>query len=353
MGDVLFADFETRSPVDIRKAGADVYAKDPNARVMAFGYAFNDDPVQVVKMGEDPPHNVLAHVAEGGLVVAHNAPFEWVVWNYMWRNEFPKIPYLSINQMVCTATMAYAMSLPGSLERAAPAAGIDIKKDMQGNRVMLQLAQPKDIVDGKIEWYEPSDYPQKFDRMYAYCATDVNVERDLYKRLSSLSPKEKKLWYLDHKINQKGVYIDVEAVKKAVELVNLEKERLDKEMRELTNNEVATCNATLQLTSWIKSQGLDIEGVAKNDVTLLLEDETVPEHVKKVLLLRQEAAKASNAKLTSMINSCGEDNRARSLFQYHGAGTGRWAGRRIQVQNLPRSEISKDEIDYILGLFHG
>jgi len=354
VGDILFCDFETRSPVDIKKAGADVYARDPHARVMAFGYCFNDDNVTVNKMGQAPPAKVIDHVRSGGYVVAHNAPFEWVIWNYCWRREF-YLPEIKIEQMICTMSMAYACGLPGSLEKSSAAAGIDMQKDMQGNRIMLQLAAPKEgpTFWGTYLWHEPEIFEEKFNRMYEYCAKDVEVERKLYKRLVQLSPNEKQIWYLDHKINQRGVYIDIPSVRNALELVEFERKRLNKRMQDITNGAVATCNATKQLTDWILDQGVKVESIAKADILELLNEITLPDNIREALLTRQEAAKSSNAKLQSMIESVCDDNRARSLFQYHGAGTGRWAGRRIQVQNLPRSKISLKEIEGVIGLLNG
>lgn len=344
---ILFGDFETRSPVDIKKAGADVYAKSEYARVMAFGYGFDDGDITVNRLGQRPPYEVVEHISNNGRMVAHNAAFEWVVWNYCWRREFPDLPPLNIEQLICTLAMSYAMGLPGALEKAAPAAGIDTKKDMQGNRVMLQLSQPRNIYDGFHTWYEPEDYPEKFETMYDYCKQDVVVERELYKKLLHLAEDEKRLWILDHKINQRGIKIDIKAVKAAIKLVEYEKKRLDEKMREITDNAVATCNANAQLKEWLILQGLDLEGVAKNDVLELL-DGDLPYKIREVLLTRQEAAKSSNAKLTSMLLSVCDDDRARSLLQYHGAGTGRWAGRRIQIQNLPRSKISTDDIKRVI-----
>ncbi len=343
---ILHLDFESQSPVDIKRAGADVYARHPQCTVMATGFAFDDEDVRVNPIHEIPDFEVVEHVASGGKVVAHSAQFELAVWNYAWRREFPSLPPLKLEQTVCTSAMAYAMGLPGSLGNAAAAAGIDFQKDMKGQRVMLQLATPKE--DGTF--YKPDEVPEKWAEMYSYCKIDVEVERGLYKRLVKLTKKEQRVWELDQIINQRGVAIDFIAVKRAIELVEFEKNRLDTLMRELTDDDVATCTATAQLTKYLKFQGFDVEGVAKNDITELLGQDDLPEKIKKILELRREAAKSSTAKLASMINGMCDDGRVRGLFQYHGAGTGRWAGRRIQLQNLPRPNLSQGEIEDVLGL---
>lgn len=353
MSDTLFIDFETRSGIDLRKQGADIYARDKTTRVMAFGYAFNDEPIKINRMGDPPPKRVLDHVFEGRKTVAHNAPFEWVIWNYAWKKEFDFLPPLKIEQLDCTMARAYAMALPGSLEKAAAAAGIDAQKDMKGQRIMLRLSQPRSIdAQGNIVWWNYDDCPDKWEKMYDYCVQDIEVERQLYKRLLPLSENETKLWQLDHKINQRGVAVDLNCIMSAMRISDLETKRLNQQMREVTSDGVYTCSSVAQLTQWIKDQGVDVKTVGRNDVVNLLKDESLPEVVRKALLIRQEAAKSSVKKLDSMFGSAGDDGRVRSIFQYHGAGTGRWAGRRIQPQNFPRNKIPQEDIEKVFDLLH-
>lgn len=345
MGDILFIDYETRSKVDLQTRGADIYARDASTDVMAFGWAFDDLPVQVNPIFSPPPPDVTSHVKNGGIVVAHNATFEWLIWNYVWRRVYPSIPILSISQCRCTMVMSYAMGLPGSLEKASAAAGLDMKKDMKGNRVMIQLSQPKK--DGTF--YEPITDDEKFEQMYKYCETDIDVERKLYKRLLPLSAKEQALWELDHKINQRGVAVDYASALQAISIVDFEKKRLDEEMRKVTNNEVSTCSANAQLTTFLRNSGVQTEGVAKHIVSDLLEKDKLPQNCRAALLYRQEAAKSSTAKFVSLIERSGTDHRMRSTLQYHGAGTGRWAGRGFQLHNLPRPRLAKEEIQGVFA----
>lgn len=354
MPDILFGDFEARSAVDIKKCGADVYARDRTTRATAFGYAFNDDEVLVSRMGEPPEPAICDHIESGGKFVAHNAPFELLIWNHVYRKEFPFLPELKPEQMVCTMALAYAMALPGSLENAAAASGLDMQKDMQGHRVMLQIAQPRDIKeDGSIVWWTPEENPEKFERMYKYCATDIVVERALYKRLVKLSEYEKKVWILDNKINQRGVKVDVSSVKAAIEVVGHAKGALDERMREATNNAVATCSAVAQLTDWLRDHGVLCEGVAKAQVVDMLDTEGLPDNCANALKIRQLAAKSSTAKLTAMLRGICDDSRMRGLFQYSGAGTRRWAGRRVQLQNLPRQiNFDRDDLAHVFEILN-
>lgn len=344
----LFIDFETRSAVDLKKCGADVYARDPSTDIMCMAWAFDDEPVDLwTPFDGDLSERVYTHVLSNEPVIAHNAPFELAIWNHVGVKKYKWAP-LGLIQAQCTMAMAYAMSLPGSLDNASAAVGLTHKKDMQGHRVMMQLSQPRDVLaDGSVVWWND---PDKFAKLYSYCKQDIEVERELYKRLMPLSPAERRVWILDQRINQRGIAVDLPSVTTAIAIVEGEKKRLDEEMRAVTCGAVATCTAVGQLTDFLKAQGLEVDGVAKADVADFLEDEALPAVCRQALLLRQEAAKSSTAKFESMRKSACNDGRVRGIFQYHGAGTGRWAGRRIQPQNFPRPKISQKNIESVFEI---
>lgn len=345
---VVHLDFETRSLIDIKKAGADVYARHESTDILCMGFSFDDGPVHLWT-NENEPHDdvykLLEFIKLGGEVIAHNAAFELAIWNYCGRRRYGW-PRLNPKQTKCTMAMAYAMGLPGSLGNAAAAAGITHQKDLQGQRIMLQLSQPRRTKDGSLEWWTKENAPDKFQKLYDYCRQDVVVERELTKRLMYLSPKEQEIWQLDHTINQRGVGVDLLAVKSAIALVDMEKARLDMEMAAVTKGAVKSCTATAQLTKYLLANGIEVDGVAKADVLALLQQD-MPLACKQALLLRQEAAKSSTAKLEAMRLSACDDGRIRGLFQYHGAGTGRWAGRRIQPQNFPRNQLPQSDIEKV------
>lgn len=364
----VHADFETKSIVDIKKCGSDVYARHVSTEVLCMAYAFDDQPVRIWKFGEPPPNDILTFVANGGTLIGHNVGgFEYLIWNYVCVPKYGWPP-LKTEQLICTMAMSYAMALPGALANAAPAAGITHEKDMKGHRIMLQVSQPRSWIDciycegfasnfcsacfdGKLPiWWTPKEHPEKFEKLYAYCMQDVEVERELYKRLLKLPPSERHLWQIDQRINQRGISIDIESVRTAIKIVEAERLRINQEIRRLTNNAVATYNANKQLTDWLKLQGVETDSVAKASVIELLLDANLPEDCRQVLLLRQEAAKSSTAKLQAMVNGVCEDGRMRGIFQYHGAATGRWAGRRVQPQNLPRPNLSQNEIEGVFEI---
>lgn len=339
----LHIDFETRSTADLKEVGLDNYARDPSTEVWCMAYAFDDEPVELWTPGQPMPDRVLDHVAGDGIVVGHNVAFELAIWNAKFDQS------LLPEQCLCTMSMAYAMSLPGSLENAAAAVGLAIGKDMKGHRLMLQMSRPRRVdPDGTPVWWDDDDRKQ---RLFEYCKQDVEVERQLFTRLMPLSETERAVWLLDYKINQEGVYVDIPAIKAAIKIVEKEQKRLDTEINRVTDGSVGACTEAAALTRWVTGRGVELSGVAKSDVVELLRRDDLPADVHKALKLRQEAAKSSTAKLYAMIEAASiTDNRIRGLFQYHGAGTGRWAGRKVQLQNLPRPNLKQNQIDSVLAL---
>lgn len=338
----LHADFETRSTVDLTVAGLDTYSHHPDTDVWCLAYAFGDEPIEVWTPGDGFPERLRKHVESGGKLVGHNVGFELAVWNDVCVPRYG-FPQLKLGQCACTQAEAYAMALPGSLERAAPAAGIEARKDAGGKRLMLQMCQPRSVSpDGKIVWW---DEPDKVARLIEYCKQDVEVERQLHKRLVPLSPAEREVWLLDHEINNRGVQIDIATATAAQATVVAEQARLHDRLREVTGNFVGFTTEVARLTEWVRSQGVDLPGVAKADVLDALALDTLPAPVREALLIRQEAGRSSTAKLSKMLSAASADGRVRGLFQYHGASTGRWAGRRIQPHNFPRPTMDQKRIE--------
>lgn len=343
----LSLDFETKSTADLGKVGGDNYSKHPSTDALCVGFAFDDEAVDLLRPEDFFFAPFLDHVAKGGMVRSWNVPFELAIWNNVMVPKYGW-PTLDPAQCVCVMAMSYAMALPGKLENAAPAAGIEHRKDMAGHRLMLQLSQPRSFGDdGEPIWWEDKE---RLERLYAYCKQDIEVERQLFKRLMRLSPQESALWQLDYQINQRGVQIDVPAVKRALKIVQAEAKRLDARMQEVTMGAVGTCKAVGQLSDYLKWMNVKTESVDKESIVSLLADKTLPSHARDALVLRQEAGKSSTAKLETMLSRAGEDGRLRGMFQYHGANTGRWAGRGAQPQNYPRPKTSQKHLDSIFQI---
>ena len=345
----LHIDFETFSACDLPVAGLDNYARHATTGVHCMAYAFSDAGVCLWKPTTQPivTSNVRSYVEKGGLVYAHNAAFELAIWNNVCVPRYGWPP-LKPEQVRCTMAMAYAMSLPGALDKAAAALGIEQRKDQAGARVMMQLAQPKP--DGTF--WTPADDADKFAKLYDYCRQDVEVERALHHRMMELSDAEQRIWELDYLINQRGVQVDLTAINSAITLVEAEKARLNAAMLLTTGGVVGSCTEVQLLVKWIRTQGVDVPGLAKADVLDALSGE-LPVAVRRALELRKEAAKSSTAKLVAMKEAASADGRVRGTLQYHGASTGRWAGRRIQIQNYPRPRvgIKPKDVQVMIDLF--
>jgi DNA polymerase len=339
---ILHLDFETRSTLELKDVGLDNYARHPSTDVWCMGYAFGDKEPHIWTPDEDPCFY------PGNLHVAHNARFEMAIWNHIMvpRYGWPAIP---IDRWRCTMAMAYAMSLPGSLENAAAAVGIQQQKDMVGHRLMLQMAKPRGYIDPETPFWW--DEEEKKQALYNYCKQDVRVEQELYRRLLPLSDEEQQVWSVDAVINQRGVYLDRPAITAAIEVVRRESLRLDSSLRECTQGFVGSPREVARLSGWLRDRGVAVDGLAKADVVGLLADPALHADVRRALEIRQEAAKTSTAKLDAMCAAVStSDGRIRDILQYYAASTGRWGGRRLQPQNFPRPTMTQDEIDGVLNL---
>ena len=344
-------DFETRSDIELKTQGLDRYCESPWTEPMCLGWAFDEEAVhqwspfipgytstQYLGM-------LLAHVESGGLIYAHNAQFEYQIWN---RVCVPRYgwPALRLSQMRCTMAMAYALSLPGALDDALVAVGASERKDHEGKRITLQLAKPRgtDAKGAPIWW----DDPDKFARMLTYNAQDVVSERGLMKYIAPLSPEEQLVWEMDQEINQQGIYFDRKAVASAAAMMKGEKDYHNDRMFDLTGGAVGTCQSHAALLKWVQSRGVNADSVDKDSVIHLLADAELPKEVRAVLDLRQESARSSTAKLRSMLDRAGSDDRLRFMLQYHGAGTGRWSGRGVQLHNFPRPQFKQNDVEWVV-----
>ena len=340
---LLSLDFETRSAADLRKVGLHCYAAHPTTSVLCAAYAFDDEEVQLWHPKLPPPKRLLDHIRNGGEVQAWNAAFERAIINYVCTKLYGW-PEIKLPQLACTMVQSYAMGLPGSLENAAAALGITEQKDMAGSRLMIQMSKPK--TDEPLTWW---DDQERLERLYAYCRQDIEVERAARKRLLPISPYEKRVWILDQEINDRGIMVDTATVKKALDLVESEKDRLNKEMRAITGNAVAACSAVQQIKDFLEFYGVTGDGLDKAMLAEHMAKLDLDPVARRVLELRAEAGKAATAKFAPMIARAGADNRVRGGFQFSGANTRRWSGRGLQFQNLPRPKIKHHVVEAIIA----
>jgi DNA polymerase len=331
---LLHLDIESFSSVDLKEVGHHVYTKAPDFTVTAVAWAFDDGPVHSLVWPDtcDPEKlkPIVAHIVAGGMVCAHNAAFEHAVLCNFYGLPVP------VEAMTCTMQRALAYGLPASLLDAGRALGLAIVKDEQARKLMLKMAKPRK--PGQMPWHE--DSPAALGELEQYCRKDVLAERALAKAIPELSPFERRVSWLDARSNLKGVKVDLVAVAGLRAAASTAEWAINNEASLLTNGEVPSITSGVPaLKKWMENHSTFTKPTLdKEAVEELLALHSLSPKVRRVLELRQLGGKSSLGKLDRMAAVADAvDRRARGLLQYYGAGrTGRWAGRLIQFQNLPR-----------------
>lgn len=347
-------DFETRSATDLRKSGVYRYAEDPTTWPWGFCWRIGAlGPVYSWEPGDPDPVQLLNHIREGGTVACHNAAFERTIWNWVLMQRIcPHWPPLTIRQQDCTMSRAAAIAHPQSLDGLGTALGTSFRKDMQGHALMMKMARPRRFnPDGSITWW---DDRSDVLRNLAYCAQDVEVESEADAMLPPLSDAERAVWEYDQLINERGVCVDVKIIKRAAELVAYSKKQNDKIMRDLTQREVPKCSNDKKILEWLNARGIAATSLAKGEVgDVVFVAQAVNDHdAQQVIKLRQASWKTSTAKYVAMMECVSSDNRIRGMLNYHGASTGRWAGRLVQPQNLKRVDPDDEYLQLKIKYLH-
>jgi DNA polymerase len=335
----LEIDFETRSDVNIKIHGAYLYFDSPHTKALMASYKIDGGPKRRWQYGQPCPPDIRTHVEAGGIVSAHSNSFERLLWQNVLtpRNGWPT---LRLKQCRCTAATAAAMSLPRDLGGLGAALDLPVKKNKDGVALIRFFSMPrkakKDEDPTGIYWHEPEDYPEKFEQFHDYCDDDVEAEAGADERMIPLSEYEQDLYWIDQLINDRGIRIDVKSARAALYIADKAKLILDREIRLATDGAVGGCGQVAKIVEWINAQGVAIPSAAKAEIEELLETDDLPANVRRVLELRQEAAKNSVSKLKAFLNRCGTDHRIRGAFLFLAAGTGRWSSVGAQLHNLPR-----------------
>ena len=298
-----------------------------------------DDQPRVWRPGDPVDQDLATWITEGRELRAWNANFERVIWNEIMVPRYDWPP-TTIEQWFCTAADARAMALPGQLGDAARALGVEHQKDNEGKNLMLRMARPRRVLEGgEIEWWA---VPERVRRLVAYCRQDVLAEMDVHKEVRPLSPSERDVFILDQRINDRGVRFDRGLAAAAREVAQAAIERANTRLRDITRGGVHSVAAVGQLVSWLRERGINTDSVTKQAVRGMKEQD-LPDDVREVLTIREEAGKSSVAKINSMFEAACPDDRIRGLLMYHGAATGRWSGRLVQPQNFPRGSVDDPE----------
>jgi DNA polymerase bacteriophage-type len=338
----LNIDIETFSSVDIKKAGLYRYVQSPDFQVLLFAYSVNGGPTYVVDLaqGERIPWEIEMALYDSTVInKAYNAAFEW----YCLSKHFRKNPFEWVNQFQCTMFHGLYCGYTAGLGPTAVALGLpqDKRKMSAGSSLIKLFCTPTKPTkkNGNRTRTLPHHEPEKWELFKEYCGQDVEVEKEIGKKLSNfpIPESEQKLWVLDQIINANGVAVDKRLIDGALYINDLTTALLTLESHEITK--LSNPNSTQQLTKWLSEKGVDVENLQKETVSNLIET-TDDKDVKRALEIRQELSKTSIKKYQAMASAVCEDGRVRGLLQFYGANrTGRWAGRLVQVQNLPRNYL--------------
>lgn len=338
----LYIDIETYSETDIRLAGLYPYVEDPAFEVLLIAYAWNDEPVKLLDLagGDCDPwerKKLSWYLTDPEVLkIAHNNPFERTALG-SWANA-----YLPPEEWDDTMIRAAYNGLPMSLDEAGAALNIERKKLKSGTALINYFCKPcaPTKANGGRTRNRPDHAPDKWQTFKEYCVRDVDAMRQIRKRLNDrpVMPKwERTVWCMDARINERGVLIDRQLAEAAVAMDGKFRAECEKELAALTGLE--NPNSVAQLKGWLTKVGADVESLNKATVTELRQS-GLSQHIDRALELRQLLGKTSVKKYQAMLDSVCKDGRIRGITQYYGTRTGRWAGRKVQLQNLPQNHLA-------------
>jgi DNA polymerase len=363
---VLHRDYETRSAADLKKVGAHAYAQHPTTDILVARWTLIDEHGETWKYRWRPAHfnggvaipfpkPVADHITAGGAVEGHNAAFEAAIDKEISGPRYGW-PVPALEQEHCTMARCAIQALPLDLARACKALGLTVEKDEAGHRLMLKMCKPRKPRKGEptdtILWHED---PADLDRLELYCDRDTDAEIGLGNALRPMTAEQRRVWLLDQRINRRGVQIDLPFINRARVFAEETGLKLDARMAEVTGGAVDKTTQVDRLKEFVKAHGVELkietktrrngeeyeaEIADKEAIEDLLAGELPNDVVRQALKLRLEGAKSSVKKLDKFKGQACSDGRARGTLQFHGAGPGRWAGRGIQLQNLPRAGVA-------------
>lgn len=340
----LSIDIETKSSVDIGKAGLYRYAQSDDFEILLFAYRYGNEDVQIIDLaqGEKIPDKIVKDLRNPQIVKhAYNAAFEWYCLNIAGY----KTP---LCQWKCTMIHGLYCGYTAGLDATGKAIGLpqDKRKLATGKALIRYFCVPCKPTknNGRRTWNLPKHAPEKWELFKEYCKQDVVTESAILKRLEAfpVPEEEEKLWQMDIRMNAFGVKVDTALISGALQINDHSTELLENEARAITG--LQNPNSSVQLLDWVHNKGVEMDNLQKVTVTEKLSND-LPNDVRRALEIRQQLGKTSIKKYVAMDTAKGKDDRVRGLTQYYGANrTGRWAGRLVQMQNLPRNYIKT--LDY-------
>ena len=325
-------DFETRSEVDIWESGAWIYSAHHSTEVQCIAYAVDDGPVELITRNDilRGKFGKLMELATNPEVIfiAHNSFFERAIWKNIMVKEYG-FPEIAIQKFRCTQAKACAYGLPKGLEKAADAMGLPQRKDKVGRQIMLRMCKP--LPKGGYD-----EDPEHYKTLYEYCRQDVRVERDLDNALPDLSDTEQEIWFYDQLINSRGVKVDMPTVKKIIGILEQKTDSLNRELVTLTGGKVTKGTQVQSMMNFLNETGANMTSLDKKSVSQAIRENRLTPVQIQVLRLRQQLGKSSLAKYAKLVASVDSEGVLRDSYVYHGASTGRWGGKGVQLQNLPK-----------------
>ena len=340
--DTLAIDIETYSDVSLPDCGVHRYAASEQFEILLFAYSLNDEPTRIIDLasGQTMPKEIMECLMDDSVVkTAFNAAFE--------RNCINRFFGLSLKSegWRCTAVQASMLSLPLSLEGVGEALNLDKKKMSEGKDLIRYFCIPckPTKANGGRTRNLPSDAPEKWELFKTYCIRDVDVEKQIRNKLAKfpIPDREQELYCMDQRINDRGIMVDRNLISHAVACDLLYKEAASKRAYEISGLE--NPNSVSQLKGWLNEKGIEVDSLAKADVEELVEK--TEGEVSEMMKLRLSMSKTSVKKYEAMERSVCPDGRVHGLLQFYGANrTGRWAGRLVQIHNLPQNHMEDLEL---------
>ncbi|MCD7752139.1 MAG: DNA polymerase [Lachnospiraceae bacterium] len=339
---LLAIDIETFSDVDLTKCGVYAYSDSPNFEILLFAYAFDDEPTQIIDIacGEMLPERVLAALEDTTVIkAAFNAQFERTcISRYLGHRLGPE-------GWQCTAVQSAMLALPLSLDSVGEVLNIQRKKLKEGADLVRFFSMPckPTKANGGRTRNLPEQEPEKWERFKTYCIRDVDAEREIRQKLRNYpTPESEQEFYrMDQEINDRGILVDRQLVASAVRCDNQYRDQVTARAYELTG--LSNPNSPAQIKGWLADHGVEAGSLDKKSVKSLMAE--TDGEVLEVLKLRLLMAKTSVKKYEAIERSVCSDGRVHGLLQFYGANrTGRWAGRLVQVQNLPQNHIPDLEL---------
>lgn len=330
----LNLDIETYSSVDLTRFGAYAYAASPDFKILMCAWGIDDDPITVATNQLDI-YSIPGLWDNSVLKVAHNAPFERICFSRMARGMLELEPdeYLDPEHWHDTAAISALRGYPRKLEKVAKALGGE-EKDGAGTRLINLFCKPQRAFNYERA-YLPEEKPKEWAEFIEYCRQDVVTHRDVHRRLGGWpNDRERQIFLTDQRINDRGIKLNVELAKAAYEARTRNNEVAGREIMELTG--ASTPNALAQIKKWLVSKGSSMPDMKADTIEAELKKPGRDPQVRRVLVLRQELGLIAPQKYEVALQSVLADGRVRGQFMYHGAHTGRWSGRGIQLHNLPR-----------------